>query len=257
MPRPRTIAIGAFALLLLVATALLVPRGGGSTTARSRPSGEQKPAALLPADAVGYGAVTPDLQREIDRVVHQGLTLGRVSARQTPRAAGGRAWSAAPTSPASATASASAGPPATPPRSGRAPRSPRQTWRRGRSPTAPTGDLDVLDTCGVPPALDPAARADGRARRADPAARSVAKVWLLRHEIQGVPLPGRLPRRPPRGPGHHVRGPGLAATTTATAARRRRAPRPSGTTPSAATILSTRRVAEQAARTGAAPPRCR
>ena len=84
MPRPRTIAIGAFALLL--AAAPLVPHGGGDDGAL-RPSGEQKPAALLPADAVGYGAITPDLQREIDRVVHQGLTLGRVSARQTPEEA--------------------------------------------------------------------------------------------------------------------------------------------------------------------------
>ena len=59
---------------------LLRPRGGGDDGALL-PSGEPKPSALLPAEAVGYGTVTPDLQREIDRVVDQGLALGRVSAR--------------------------------------------------------------------------------------------------------------------------------------------------------------------------------
>ena len=60
MPRPRTIAIGAFALLL--AASPFLPRGGGDDGAL-RPSGEQKPAVLLPADAVSsYAEMVPSLE---------------------------------------------------------------------------------------------------------------------------------------------------------------------------------------------------
>ena len=50
------------------------------------------------------------------------------------------------------------------------------------------------------------------------AAQSVGKVWMLRHEIQGVPLPGRLRRGAPRGHDRAVgdRRPGGSASRTPT-----------------------------------------
>ena len=53
------------------------------------------------------------------------------------------------------------------------------------------------------------------------AARSVAKVWLLRHQIQGVALPAGLPRPAPRGP----------RRPTTSRARHDRAGRPAPATP--------------------------
>ena len=82
----------------MLAAAPFAPRGGDDGALL--PSGEQKPSVLLPAEAVGYGTVTPDLQREID-VVDQGLALGRVSARTSSSSP--PTWSGAPTSPGSGT----------------------------------------------------------------------------------------------------------------------------------------------------------
>ncbi len=244
MPRPRTIAIGAFALLL--AAAPLVPRGGGDEGAL-RPSGEQKPAALLPADAVGYGAVTPDLQREIDRVVHEGLALGRVSARRTPEQAAAdlvrcadfagqryclhTGWTTSDPAEVRTRVAVAA----------------RSLAARPTSTTAPTGDLDVLDTLRRTAALDPTARADAERAELTRAARSVAKVWLLRHEIEGVKVPAAFLDDHPE-----------ARATAPTAARGSTATTSSATTtpqaariktlrdyPQRGEILSTRRVAEQ------------
>ena len=76
------------------------------------------------------------------------------------------------------------------------PRVPRRTAET-------TGDLDALGRPrSAAAALDPAARAEAERRELTEAARSVAKVWLLRHEIEGVALPERLPRRAPGGPRH-------------------------------------------------------
>ena len=75
----------------------------------------------------------------------------------------------------------------------------RQRDLRERAIGVPRGDRRPVADRAAPPAaaLGPAARA--RAERAEltEAARSVAKVWVLRHEIQGVPLPdGFLARHP-------------------------------------------------------------
>ena len=75
---------------------------------------------------------------------------------------------------------------------GRGPRAGgRGRGRRRAADHAPetTGDLDVLATLRRAAARpEPARVAAERAELTDAAA-SVAKVWLLRHEVQGVPLP--------------------------------------------------------------------
>jgi len=88
-------------------------------------------------------------------------------------------------------------------------------------------------------ALSPADRATAQREELTQAARSVAKVWLLRHEIEGVALPA----------GFLARHPEARATTTAgaTTGARTAAPRTKrlGDYPSSAAVMSTRRVAEQ------------
>ena len=235
MPRPRTIAIGAFALLL--AASPFVPRGGGDDGALL-PSGEKR-AALLPADAVGYGAVTPDLQREIDRVVEQGLVRGRVSAKQTPERlaanlvrcaelAGQRyclhsGWTTSDPAQVQARTAIAA----------------RTIAARPASSTTSTGDLDILGTLRRTAGLDPSARAEAERRELTRAARSVAKVWLLRHELEGVEIPAAfLDQHPEARATTSARG----ATTAAAGAARTKTARDY---PERAEILSTRRVAEQ------------
>ena len=88
-----------------------------------------------------------------------------------------------------------------------------------------TGDLDAAAALARRARMSPAPAPRPRPRRARPsAARSVAKVWLLRHEIQGVALPAgfldrhpeaRRPRPPPAGP--RSRRPARPPTPTANA----------------------------------------
>ncbi|MDN5895442.1 MAG: C39 family peptidase [Nocardioides sp.] len=60
-----------------------------------------------------------------------------------------------------------------------------------------TGDLSDLDALRQFNALSPAAKRKAERRELVQAARSVSKVWLLRHQIQGTPLPaGFLARHP-------------------------------------------------------------
>jgi hypothetical protein len=236
MPRPRTIAIGAFALLL--AASPFVPRGGGDDGALL-PSGE-KQAALLPADAVGYGTVTPGLQREIDRVVEQGLVRGRVSAKQTPEQlaahlvrcaelAGQRyclhsGWTTSDPAQVQARTALAA----------------RTIAARPASSSTATGDLDVLATMRRTAALSPSARAEAERAELTQAARSVAKVWLLRHELEGVEIPAAFLERHPE-----ARATTSARGTTAAASPGVARVKTGKDYPDRAKILSTRRVAEQ------------
>jgi hypothetical protein len=68
--------------------------------------------------------------------------------------------------------------------------------RSGSTPTA-TGDLPLAAALRQQAALSPRARAAAQTAELTAAARSVAKVWLLRHEIQGVPLPAHFFERHP------------------------------------------------------------
>ena len=232
MTRPRTIAIGAFALLL--AATPFLPHGGGDEGALL-PSSKQRPAGLPVATTAALGPVTPDLRAEIDRVVAQGRSLGRISAARgvAPLAAAlvrcadfqgqryclNSGWTTrTPEEVQSRTVHAA------------------RTLSRPSAATDSTGDLDLLSTLERTAALSPAARA--RAERAEltRAARSVAKVWLLRHQIEGVPLPSDFLIRHPEAR--------VADASTSTSApprppRRAAAPpsaraRPAATTPGAA-----------------------
>ena len=239
MPRPRTIAIGAFALLL--AAAPFIPRGGGDDGALL-PSGKQGNAALLPADTVGYGTVTPDLQREIDRVVNQGLTLGRAGGKQTPDQlaaslvrcadfAGQRyclhsGWTDSDPAEVQARTALAA----------------RTLAARPSDAGTATGDLDVLDTMRRTAALSPQARADAERAELTLAARSVAKVWLLRHEVEGVEVPAAFLSVHPEARAATPADPGSGTDVEATESARTKTRRDY---PEKARILSPKRVAEQ------------
>ncbi len=59
-----------------------------------------------------------------------------------------------------------------------------------RTTSATTGDLDLLTTLRTRAARPEGERVEVETAELTEAAASVAKVWLLRHEVQGVPLPG-------------------------------------------------------------------
>ncbi|MCR6033144.1 hypothetical protein GGQ22_17100 [Nocardioides sp. zg-579] len=92
-----------------------------------------------------------------------------------------------------------------------------------------TGDLDPAAALVRAARLSPAERARREREELTMAARSVAKVWLLRHQVEGVPLPaGFLDDHPE------------ARTTTAVAARKRQRDYPERRV-----VLDTEQVAEQ------------
>ena len=248
-PRPRTVAIGALALLLVAAP--FVPRGGDDDGALL-PSGDQQSASLVPADTAPLGKVTPELQAEIDRVLAEDRKVGRVPVTQSPDQLAAALVRCADfdgqryclhTGWTESSERRGPGPVATAARAIAARPAPATT----------TGDLDELATLRRFARMSPSAReAEERAELVQ-AARSVAKVWLLRHDIEGVdipasflaehpeavatstaqpsgragaagrPEPGRPPRRPPRArrPRRPRRRPPRRAARPATA-------RPSG-----------------------------
>lgn len=233
MSRLRKLAIAAFVLLL--AGALLVPRGAPDDGALT-PSGESKTETLATSETAGTGAVTPTMSREIDRVVAEGLDAPLLRGRVDPaelaerlvrcadlegqRYCLGVGWT--DRDPAEVQARMTTAARAVSARSARAPET--------------TGDLDALATLRRTAALSPADRAEAERRELTEAARSVAKVWLLRHEIQGTPLPeGFLEDHP------EARAP--QARTTATDARP--ASKTRADYPRRGVVLSTRRVSEQ------------
>jgi peptidase C39-like protein len=196
MSRPRAIAVALGVLALLLVLTPFVPRGSDHDGAL-QPSGDAagRAARPLPANAVGRSRVTPAMQAEIDRVVAAGRSIGRTgtkaglarSAAEAVRCAEldgqryclGIGW----TTDTEAQVRA---------RVGTAARlAARATTRTN------TGDLDALALLARTTRMKPAARAAAERAELVSAARSVAKVWLLRHEIQGVALPsGFLARHP-------------------------------------------------------------
>ena len=221
MSRVRKLAIGAFVALL--AATPFIPRGDDSDSA-IRPSGERERAE---ARAPGPGALTAAMRREIDRVVAAGRDLGAVSARQSPtqlasdlvRCAdfeGQRyclhtGWTtSAPADVRTRVAAATRTRPAT---------------------AETTGDLDLSATLRRAAALSPAERAASERTELTAAARSVAKVWMLRHGIQGVPLPSGFSER-------HAEA-GLSARTSTTRTKT------AADYPSRGRVLTWRRTSEQ------------
>jgi hypothetical protein len=190
MARVRWIGVGA--LLLTLAVLPLVPHGGGDEGAIRTTARGSRPAPLT----AGYGRVTATFQRAIDRVVTR-ASSARVTPTSTPRALVddlvrcvvfdgqryclGTGWTQQTQAEVRARTTALAQ---------------RQAGRATTRPTA-TGDLTTLVSLRQQAQLSPAARAEAQRAELTRAARSVAKVWLIRHQIQGVPLPPHFATRHP------------------------------------------------------------
>ena len=190
MTRPRWISLGV--LVLLLALLPFVPRGGG-VDGTIRTAGQARAEGPLTA---GYGRLTPAYRRTIDRVVEAGLTAGRSATTTSPRALVdavvrcatfegqryclGTGWTDQTQSQVRArTASLLAQPAAR------------------RPAVSSTGDLSTYDALRLAARMSPTARATAERAELTRAARTVAKVWLIRHQFQGVPLPhGFFARHP-------------------------------------------------------------
>ena len=187
-PRPRTIAIGA--LVLLLAAAPFIPRGNGDHGAIS-PSGDQPRFQAREAAAVGYSKVTPAMRQEINRVVAATTSLpqqhGRITARTVTKLTQcadfdgqryclGEGWTDESQASVQARAVTAVAP---------------VDARRASTPKAKyqTGDLSPKAALKRIAQMSPKKRAKQERKELTQAARSVAKVWMIRHEIQGVPLP--------------------------------------------------------------------
>jgi hypothetical protein len=182
----RAVAAGLGTLVLLLAGAPLLP-DASTPEAALTPQGAST--ALRTSDTAGPGVVTPEMQAEIDRVVREGMSA-RVSTGSSTRTLAdaaarcatfdgqryclGTGWTTATEREVAA-------------------RLARQT-PAGRERT---GDLDPAAALRQQARLTPTARAAAERLELTAAAKSVAKVWLLRHEIQGVPLPADFTARHP------------------------------------------------------------
>ena len=206
MPRRRTIAIGSLALVLVGAPFL--PDGDTPPALETAST----PGVSLADATAGAGTVTPAMREEIDAVLAAGRTAARTTAGARLRPAAlvrsqvrcadfegqryclNAGWTDSTqdevvTELAQSATSESA----------------RSSYREE------TGDLSLTAQLRQRAALGPAAREKADRAELTEAARSVAKVWLLRHQVQGVPLPdGFLARHP------EVRTRTASGTTTAT-----------------------------------------
>jgi hypothetical protein len=182
--------LGAALLVLLLALTPLIPRGQDDDGLR--PSGRAETWAL--SGSPGAGRVTPALRAEIDRVVAEIRNAGHLAGKKSTDALVdalvrcatfegqtyclGLGW--------------------TDRTEARVQARTRMAARTAQTVGAEvTGDLDALGELRRTASLSPTARAGADRAELVRAARSVAKVWVLRHEIQGVPLPaGFLDRHP-------------------------------------------------------------
>jgi Peptidase_C39 like family len=190
MSRVRWIALGV--LVVLLSLFPLLPRGGGEHGA-IRTTGDRPGSGSLTA---GYGRVTPTYQRTIDRVVASGRSSPRLSSKAGARTVVdtvvrcarfegqryclGDGWT--DRSPAAVRAGLVAA---------------ARYQARGGTTVRATGDLSAYDELLQRARMRPVARAAAERAELTQAARSVAKVWLVRHQIERVPLPpGFLARHP-------------------------------------------------------------
>jgi len=230
----RLVVAAAVALLLVVGLSVLLPERG--------PGDRDDDGAITPVTdqyaattgAPGESAVTPEAEAEIDRVLESApeRTLARADA--STRAARlvrcaefegqqyclGRGWTDAPESELQSRAAAS---------------------RPARAlPVETTGDLTDADLLAQRAAMGPAQLARTERAELEAAARSVAKVVLLRHQLLGEPLPeGFLDRHPEaRATTTSTRSTTTAAGTTARSKGIRDYPRRS-------TVLRVKRTREQ------------
>ncbi len=177
LSRPAAIALGALALV--VAVAPFLPNAG--TEPGLTPSGRD--AAFRTSSTAGRGQVTPAMRAEIDRVVAAGAVRpgARASAAGSARCASfdgqryclGVGWTTQSQAQVQARMSYAA----------------QAIAARRTTAVETTGDLDAVSALQRIAKLSPQARERRERAELTDAARSVAKVWLLRHEIQGAPLP--------------------------------------------------------------------
>jgi Peptidase_C39 like family len=231
MSRVRKVAIGAFVALL--AATPFIPRGNDSDSAL-RPSGERELSEPL---APGPGVLTAAMRREIDRVVAKGRRLGEVSARQAPAQLAGdlvrcaefdgqryclhTGWTTSTEADVRARVATAT----------------RALGSRRAAAVESTGDLDLAATLRRTAALSPAERAATERAELTAAARSVAKVWMLRHEVQGVPLPAGFSAAHPEA--------GLAPRSGTTSATSTARTKTAADYPRVGKVLRWRRTAEQ------------
>ena len=228
-PTPATLVVAAsVALLLVVALSVLLPDGPGD-----RPDGALTPAGEQYAATTGAparGTITPEAHAEIERVVDAGPDHALARATASTQAAQlvrcaefedqqyclGRGWTDDPE--AELTTEAATDTPAR------------------ALPTETTGDLTDADLLAQRAALSPAELEAVEREELEAAARSVAKVVLLRHQLLGEPLPdGFLESHP------EARATTAELTTARTSARRKGIE----DYPRRATVLSTHRVRSQ------------
>ncbi len=185
--RPGPWLVGITLLALLLAGASFVPRSGSDGDGiAERTAGGASPAAD-DSGAAGPARVTPAMQREIDRVVAEGAALPSLRGRPDPLALATRevrcarfeqltyclhlGWTDATPGEARARMATAAARPT------------------GSAAVETTGDLDPLADLTRSARLAPRARAAADRAELTAAARAVAKVWTLRHEVLGEPYP--------------------------------------------------------------------
>jgi hypothetical protein len=189
-PRHRAVVVGVAGLAVLLVAALLVPRGGSPEDGALTPSTRTEYVAR--DSAPGPGSISTADRAEIDRVLAQAPTT--LTARQAPtdlaeqlvrcaefeeqRYCLGVGWTTQEPEAARDLAVA--------------------TPQTGRTvPAETTGDLTTPDLLAQRAAMSPAELEATERAELEEAARSVAKVVLLRHQLLGEPLPdGFLARHP-------------------------------------------------------------
>jgi len=177
---------------------------------RVTPPSAEAPGLALAATA-GPGRVTPTMQAEIDRVVTEGKQHGRTSAAAGPatlvdqglrcadldgqRYCLGIGFTTRTEEELTAELSASA--------------------RSAAPATESTGDLATVDALRQRARMSPTARAALERRELTEAATSVAKVWVMRHQVEGAPLPEGFAERHPEAfvPADSENAASLAATS--------------------------------------------
>jgi hypothetical protein len=236
MTRTRWISLG-IVVPLLSLPPLQAPANaaeGSARTAAGRLAGHDLTA--------GWGRVTPAYRRAIDRVVDSVRTSGRVAPTDSARTLVaslvrcatfegqryclGQGWTDRTQSQVRARTTA-------------------LVAREAARPSAilNTGDLSTLDALRQAARMSPEARAASERAELTQAARSVAKVWLIRHQVQGVPLPS----------GFFARHPEVRPATEASGARTLTPPQTSGRArqksfsdyPAQAAILNKHHVSQQ------------
>jgi hypothetical protein len=187
--------VGLGALLLVLAVLPFVPHGGGDEGV-IRNAGQ--PSRVTPLTA-GYGRITPAYRRTIDRTLAAGAGVtSRVAPTSAPRDLVddlvrcavfegqryclGTGWTQRSQARVQARATALVE---------------RQAARPATAAGQTTGDLSALASLRQQARMSPTVRAAAQRDELVQAARSVAKVWLIRHQIQGVPLPPHFFSRHP------------------------------------------------------------